>query len=147
MLVVGKNGPKFHETALTRDQLDAPLAPAQSRPPFDQRGVWVTGRGQLTVNGSTLGDFADALSRQLGHVVLDKTQLSGNYDFKLQWTPEGGDPTHNPVADLATAAPTPNTAAPDIFRAVQEQLGLKLESQKAPMDALVIDRIERPSEN
>ena len=71
-------------------------------------------------------DFAKFLQRVvLTHPVIDKTALSGRYDFDLEWTPSG---------------------AHDIFGSIQ-QLGLKLESTKAPVDVLVIDRVEKPEEN
>jgi uncharacterized protein (TIGR03435 family) len=73
------------------------------------------------------------LRLQTGRPVVDKTGLTGNYDFELQWS--AGDP---PPAD---------SAAPSIFTAVQEQLGLKLESTKGPVDVLVIDRAERPTDD
>jgi uncharacterized protein (TIGR03435 family) len=65
---------------------------------------------------------------------VDQTGLTGKYDFFLKWTPDGaqiGDPN----------------APPGLFTAIQEQLGLKLEPTKAPADVLVIDHVERPSEN
>ena len=91
------------------------------------------------------------LTSELGRTVLDQTGLKGKYDFTLQWTPdqipaamgigpEGGKPANeNP--------PTPDSSGPSLFAAIQEQLGLKLESTKGPVEILVIDHIERPSEN
>jgi uncharacterized protein (TIGR03435 family) len=81
--------------------------------------------------------------------VIDRTGLKGNFDFKLEWTPDpgqsggpfGGGP---PGAD---APPPPDPNGPSIFTAVQEQLGLRLESQKGPVEMLVIDKVEKPSEN
>jgi uncharacterized protein (TIGR03435 family) len=112
------------------------------------------GRGQLNVTAAGLDIFADVLSRSLGRVVLDKTGLKAKYDFTLQWTPDdnqdqmikatGAGPDGKPPLD---AAPPPDASGPTIFAAVQEQLGLKLEAQKSPLDVLVIDHIERPSEN
>jgi uncharacterized protein (TIGR03435 family) len=110
------------------------------------------GRGQLNLTAAGLDIFADVLSRNLGRVVLDQTGLKGKYDFTLQWAPEdnhdpmfkGAAPDGNPPVD---AAPPANASGPTIFTALQEQLGLKLESRKSPLDVLVIDHIERPSEN
>jgi len=73
----------------------------------------------------------------LDRPVLDRTGLGGRYDFTLEWTPDLS-PSDNP---------TPNAAGPSIFTAVQEQLGLKLERQKAPVEILVIDHVEKASEN
>jgi uncharacterized protein (TIGR03435 family) len=65
--------------------------------------------------------------------VVDKTGLTGNYDYTLSWTPENG--------------PTTDTAGPSLFTAVQEQLGLKLETEKEPVEVVVIDHIDKPSAN
>jgi len=108
------------------------------------------GGGNLVVNGIEIREFANVLSRQLGRIVIDKTGLGGKYEFTLKWTPDerqgqmfkgagdGGAPRDT--------APPPE-AGPSIFTALQDQLGLKLESQKAPVDVLVIEHIERPSAN
>jgi uncharacterized protein (TIGR03435 family) len=82
--------------------------------------------------------LAEYLAKTLGRNVVDKTALTGRYDINLKWTPED--------AIAANADPAPD-APPDIFTAIQEQLGLKLESTKAPVPVLVIDHIEMPSEN
>jgi uncharacterized protein (TIGR03435 family) len=98
--------------------------------------------GRLKAEGITLEDLAQKLTRSLsdvlGHVVIDKTGLTGRYDLTLKWT-----------ADMTTST-TPNSdpnAPPDIFTAIQEQLGLKLESTKAPIPVLVVDHAELPTEN
>jgi len=70
--------------------------------------------------------------------VVDKTNLTGKYDVDLQWTPE---------SVRLQSAPVDEPTSPSIFTAVQEQLGLKLESAKGPVKTLVIDHVERPSEN
>jgi uncharacterized protein (TIGR03435 family) len=83
----------------------------------------------------TMGDFAFILQFFLNKPVVDLTGLSGKFDFVLKWTPDDAN-----VAD-------PATASPGIFTAMQEELGLKLESTRAPVDVLAIDKVERPSEN
>jgi uncharacterized protein (TIGR03435 family) len=82
---------------------------------------------------------------------VDKTGLTGEYDLTLQWTPDENDPNTRsggpdgrPPAD---AAPPPDANGPTLFTAVQEQLGLKLESAKGPVETFVIKSIEQPSEN
>ncbi len=147
-LVVGKNGPKFHEAAVKPDD-PAPAEPPKPGGPMPRGGIWMKGRGDLTVNGASLDMFANVLSRQLGQLVVDKTGLKGNYDFTLKWTPDEGQGqmfkgAGEPPRD---AAPPPDASGPSIFTALQEQLGLKLESQKGPADTIVIDHVERPSEN
>jgi uncharacterized protein (TIGR03435 family) len=106
------------------------------------------GRGQFSGQGVQLEMLTRSLSSQLGRPVIDRTGLKGNFDFKLEWTPDpgqsfafGGGP---PGAD---APPPPDPNGPSIFTAVQEQLGLRLESQKGPVEMLVIDKVEKPSEN
>ena len=93
------------------------------------RGVGMQ-KGNLHASGSTMATLASVLSRHLDHVVVDRTGLVGFYDFALTWTADDSDPT-----------------GASLFSAIQEQLGLKLEATKAPVEVLVIDRAERPSQN
>jgi uncharacterized protein (TIGR03435 family) len=111
-----------------------------------RHGIMMNGRGDLTMTGATLERFADILSRQVGRLIVDKTGLKGEYDFTLKWTPDEGQGAMRggPPGD---AAPPPEASGPTIFTALQEQLGLKLETQKGPVDTIVIDHVERPSEN
>jgi bla regulator protein blaR1 len=157
-LVVAKGGPKFHETTLPPpdpNNPQPPPGPPQPGQPFRGRGVMMRiGRGQLNMNGAPMSAFADALSEQVGRKVIDKTDLKGNYDLALQWTPEEGQgrmfsgaPGPADGRPSADSAPPPEASSPSIFTAVQEQLGLKLESQKGPVEMLVISHIEQPSEN
>jgi uncharacterized protein (TIGR03435 family) len=91
--------------------------------------------GHMTGRRLTTAVLATMLSRQLEHDVLDQTGLPGKYDFQLDWLPDSG--------------PCPDSPRdqPSVFTAVQEQLGLRLESTKGPTEILVIDHIEPPSEN
>jgi uncharacterized protein (TIGR03435 family) len=73
--------------------------------------------------------------------VVDRTGLSGRYDFTLEWTPE----SNRPAASDTDAQS--DLRGPTFEEALKEQLGLKLESTRAPVDVLVIDHVERPSEN
>jgi uncharacterized protein (TIGR03435 family) len=84
------------------------------------------------------------LSRELGRVVIDKTGIAGRYDITLKWTPDTGAAATNSGTEGTTS---PSDSGPSIFTAIQEQLGLKLESTKGPVQVLVIDHIEMPSEN
>ena len=81
------------------------------------------------------------LSQRLGHNVLDKTGLTGKYDLAMEWPPED---RPGPMSDAGNAG---DSSAPSIFTVIQEQLGLKLESHKAPVEVLVIDHVEAPSAN
>jgi len=83
--------------------------------------------------------LAEDLADTLGRPVIDKTGLTGQYDWKLEWAWEAG--------TGGTEAPRQANAGPTIFTALQDQLGLKLESSKGPVDTYVIDHIDRPSEN
>ncbi len=143
-LVVAQGGPKLHETSPP-----PPLSPGPPNP-GSKGGVWMMGRGHLSVNGARLDMFADVLSRVLGRLVLDKTGLSGFYEFTLQWTPDDSENSMFRSAPGGQEAPNsapPETPGPSIYTALQEQLGLKLEAGKGPVQALVIDHIERPTEN
>jgi uncharacterized protein (TIGR03435 family) len=76
-------------------------------------------------------------------MVTDQTGLAGNFDWGLEWSPEASRAAVAPEAGGPATEPT----GPSIFTAVQEQLGLRLEATKAPLDALIIDSVEQPSEN
>jgi uncharacterized protein (TIGR03435 family) len=147
-LVVAKNGPKMKE--LPPEPPPAPNAdpkdpPDKPDPKHMGRGGMRMGRGELTGSGVKLSFLAEALSNPLGRTVIDKTGLKGDYDFELKWTPdESQGAGFKPPGD---APPPPDPNGPSIFTAIQEQLGLKLESQKGPVDLLVIDHAEKASEN
>ena len=96
----------------------------------------------IAAHQCTIPYFLSMLSRQLGRTVIDRTGLTGNYDFTLRWAPDNGVTTASNGSDGAQ----PDTL-PSIFTAVQEQLGLKLESTKVPASVLVIDHLERPTQN
>lgn len=99
--------------------------------------------------------LAGLLSLQLGRTVIDKTGLTGDYDFSLHFTPEtapmslGSEPGSGPDGGGpgAGAPSQPDSSGPDIFTAVREQLGLQLINERGPVDVIVIDHIEQPSPN
>lgn len=102
------------------------------------------GRNDMDARAQPINLLAAALGAlYAGRPVVDKTGLSGLYDIKLQWSPDAGlaAPVNPPGA--APSAPS----GPSLFTALEEQLGLKLEPSKGPLPVLVIDSIERPSEN
>jgi uncharacterized protein (TIGR03435 family) len=81
----------------------------------------------------------------LDRPVVDQTGIAGRYDFQLQWTPD-----QSQFISMGAKVPPPPddpAAPPDLFTAIQQQMGLKLESVKAPVEAIVIDKVEKPSEN
>jgi uncharacterized protein (TIGR03435 family) len=124
--VVAKGGPKLTTSIL---------------PPPDTKNPDPLGYGNLDVHNTemtatcvTLSDLAMNLSFPLDRTVIDKTGLTGRYDFQLRWTAED-------VGAAATDAP------PDLFTAMQEQLGLKLQAAKGPVKTLVLDHVEQPTDN
>jgi uncharacterized protein (TIGR03435 family) len=125
-LLIGKNGPKL-----------------QAAPESDNSGTSTNGTAvRTTLKGThvTMEQLAANLGDLIGRPVVDKTGLSGKFDFELSW-----------VADLTLATGTVNPGAdvsgPSIFTALQEQLGLRLDSQQGPIEMLLIDHVERPTEN
>jgi uncharacterized protein (TIGR03435 family) len=119
-LVVAKNGPKLKESA-----------------PDEESSVRTGGirTAEITLASVTTEQLAIQISSSLDRPVVDKTGLKGHYDVTLNWIPEFAGP------------PPPGSDGVNLFTAVQEQLGLKLEPQKATIEILVIDHVEKPSEN
>jgi uncharacterized protein (TIGR03435 family) len=153
-LVVSKGGPKLQKSTFTPPNKPGVLPLRKPGGPLPRGGLWSHGPGTLTSTGTELYIFVNILSRQLGRVVIDKTGLKGRYDFTLKWTPDqpapnpfGAGPGPGPGPMGKDAPPPPDPNGPSIFTALQEQLGLKLESQKGPVEILVIDHVEKPSEN
>ena len=110
------------------------------------------GRARLQGSETTMMQLAEALSRQLSGVVVDETALSGKYDITLNWIPREGEPGAPPRQPSGTGAESGVTGAaapyPDIFGAMDQQLGLTLASKRLSREVIVIDRAERtPTEN
>lgn len=131
-LVVAQNGPKM-QSAKSADI------------PANGRTIFFSGPGKLSGQGATTEDLASALSDSgMDRRVLNKTGIDGRFNFLLHFT-------MNQSADSEPGGSPDNSAAgekePSIFTAVQEQLGLKLEPDTAPVECLVIDHVQRPSEN
>ena len=105
-------------------------------------GFRISNRSLMTGNKVTVVQLAADLSFLLGRLVVDKTGINGIFDIRLEWTP---DPNLGKAS--GDAEPRPGSDGPSIFTAVQEQLGLKLESRRGPAEILVIDRAEKPSPN
>ena len=111
--------------------------------------VGTQGLGRAVFNGVTMAGFAGQLQlRVLDRPVIDKTGLTDRYDFTLNWRPDEFQfPSLSPVQREYWISAAVADGLPDLFTAVQEQLGLKLDATKAPVDVLVIDRVSKPSEN
>jgi uncharacterized protein (TIGR03435 family) len=107
--------------------------------PNGQDGDFHSTSSHLKAANVTMEAFARRLSRNrdIGRTVVDKTGLTGRFDFDLDWAP----------AQLTPAQSDPPDDRPGIFTALQEQLGLKLQSEKVSIQAVVVDRAEKPSEN
>jgi uncharacterized protein (TIGR03435 family) len=127
-LVVAKAGPKLT---------------ANSGKPGPRVGV---SAGRITTTKVSLSDFIGLLSRMVGRPVIDRTGLTGVYDITLIWSPDARAKVHPPGAEPDTAA-LEDPSGPSIFTAIQEQLGLRLESTKGLAEMLVIDAVEKPSAN
>ena len=107
------------------------------------------GLGMFSVKMGGLALLTAQLERQLWRVVIDRTGLVGDYDYTLEWTPEpgqGGAASIGLPPQAEPAAPA-DSKGPSIFTALQEQLGLKLESQRGPVEIILIEHVEKPSEN
>lgn len=150
----GKLGPQLTESkegsCTPFDPTKPPPPPDPSKPPTLGCGGMMMGPDRLTAMGVPISQMAPVLSRMLGRTVVDKTGLTRKFDIKMQWTPDQAQlQLMAPPGGLLPGAPAPqfDPNGPSIFTALQEQLGLKLESQKGPVDLLVIDHVERPSEN
>lgn len=100
-----------------------------------------TGNGRIEVQMSnSVAVLAEELSKVVGRDVVDKTGIAGRYDLKLRWTPDDT-PESRPLNGV------PTDSGPSIFTALEEQLGLKLEPAKGPVQVLVIDHVEMPTKN
>ena len=144
-LVVAKNGPKLRQAKPDDTYPNGIKGPDG----IARAGMMRMGRGQLTSQALPLSELARLLTSQLDRTVVDKTGLPGNYDFTLQWTPDEsqGAMFRGPDTGPQGSAPPPDASGPSLFTALQEQLGLKLESQKGPVEIYIIDHAEKPSEN
>jgi len=132
-LLVANGGPKIKAVAPD----PAPSPDADPSNPPKPRGRITIGRGRFKLEDAPVSMLANQLGYALDRPVIDKTGLTGKYDLSLKWTPDNQPPSDKSSEDQA----------PGLFTAVQEQLGLKLESSKGPVDTLVIDHIEMPTEN
>ena len=118
--------------------------PAAPRPPGPPPCSFGGGPGRLIGTSVSLGFLANVLSRQVGRPVVDRTGIADYFNLTLDFAPENDARTSNgPPAPPAPVAGD----APSIFTALQEQLGLKLEATRAPVDVLVIDKAAQPTEN
>ncbi len=147
-LVVAKNGPKLKATNIQSAALV--VTGTDGRPRATSCSIQGTSEGGNRYQGCTVATLADYLPLAVGRVVLDRTGLNGIYDFTLNYADQDSAavssvPTGGGAASDNPLPPAPS--GPSIFTAVQEQLGLKLEPTKGPVDMIIIGHIERPTEN
>jgi uncharacterized protein (TIGR03435 family) len=133
-LVVGKGGSKLKKSEIEDGGSDRP----------GRGGMMRMGRGQINAQGIPMAGLANQLSQQLGRSVIDKTELTGDYDIKLEWTPDANEGGAFRGAEAHEEA---RPEGPSLYTALQEQLGLKLESSKGMVEILTVDKAEKPSEN
>ena len=100
--------------------------------------------GRLTCTKVTLAMLGEALARRLGHSVVDRTGPTGTYNLQLVWTP---DESQVPGSSEMGHVQGMGSGGPSLFNAIQQQLGLRLETTKAPVEVLVIEGAEKPSKN
>ncbi len=129
-LVVSKNGAKLQEV----------------KEPGARQGMSMN-RGRLEGMAAPMEMLGQVLSNTMGRPVVNKTGLTGKYDFVLEFIPDVGVDLRAQGFGDGITSPAPAPGGPSIFTALQEQLGLRLESQKGPVPNIVIDRVEKPSEN
>jgi uncharacterized protein (TIGR03435 family) len=119
--------------------------PPQPRPPLPREGDLPTcramlGPGRYVAGNLPIARIVGILEGEAGRMVLDRTGLGGNFDFDLEFAP-------NQMAGGSATSDAADSGRPSIFIALQEQLGLKLESATMPVAVLVVDHIERPTAN
>ena len=139
-LVVGKDGPKIKPSADQSPEVNGPSLPGAG----PNHGAIRIGAGSLIGNAVTLSLFTRFLSQRLDRTIVDRTNLAGRFDILLQWTPAPGEMPYDPGGNML--APS-DSSGPSVFTAIQEQLGLKLESTRSLVDVFVIDHVEKPSGN
>ena len=131
-LTVVKGGPKFTAHKENGEGNDKP-----------RLGVSIgSGKGKLMATKISMAGFSESLGHQVDRIVTDRTGLKGDYDFTVEWSPENHEGSM--VGAIEEKA---GLTGPNIFEALQDQLGLKLESAKGPVQIIVIDSAEKASTN
>jgi uncharacterized protein (TIGR03435 family) len=129
-LTIARNGPKLKKGS------EPPSGPRPLTFYLSSRAVRMLGQN------ASMAELASVFQQgALDRPVVDKTGLAGRFDFDLEWTPE--ESQFNGAGLRGTAEST----QPELFTAIQQQLGLRLEATRGPIETLVIDHVERPSEN
>ncbi len=133
-LVTAKNGPKLHP-------------PGNEEPGMMLGRSRATGQRTLTATSQTIGNLASLLSGIMKRPVEDRTEIQGKFDFSMAWTPDAVDGGTGATGGKVLPAPENNEPGPTIFTALQEALGLRLETAKVNVPIMVIEKAERPTAN
>ena len=151
-LVVARGGVKMKRSEETPPDANGAAPPAPGPPKFDKDGFPIVsgngmiletqnGRARLAAKQASIAQVCNFLGIQYARPVLDQTGLTGKYDYHLEFAPENAPPNMEGVTASGDPAPT-------LLMAIQDQLGLKLEAKKLPVDIVVVDHIEKtPTEN
>jgi uncharacterized protein (TIGR03435 family) len=145
-LTVAKGGPKLQPAKEGNcDPNSGLILPAQRTP--DQKPPCVNGFNvnrerhfSVFMDAATIGNFAQTLGLALGRPIVDRTGIAGTFDIHFESSTEGTMYENDPVLQTTDNSPS-------LFDATQQQLGLKLESTKAPVEVLIIDHADKPAEN
>jgi uncharacterized protein (TIGR03435 family) len=131
-LIVAKNGPKLTE----------------AKNPNSLR-LSSEGKGRMAFQGVPMSFLATQLTSMIGRTVLDRTALTSSYDFVLSWTPDENEKKMSKVKNGGgkAALATDKATGPSVFTALQQQIGLKLQSTKGPVEILVVDHAQKPTED
>ena len=156
----GRLGPKLTPSSVDctavaggRGNTPSPTPPPTDAPPPRPQCGMVTNGSRVMAGATTMAQLASTLSQFSGRNVVDRTGLTGAFDFDLEFTPDPGLRGRGIGGGLPPSAPGPGServvdpAGVSIFTAVQEQLGLKLDSQRGQVRVLVIDSVSQPTEN
>jgi bla regulator protein BlaR1 len=149
-LTVASGGLKLHPTAEGSCTPVLTYPPASLQPDQKRCRVMINGGSPAAVDvqGSTLDSFSRTLRIVLDRPVINKTGITGQFDFLVEFSREGTRLAGMPVPPIDGRSPAPDpTGPPSIFTALEEQLGLRLESGRGPVETLVIDHVEKPSQN
>lgn len=142
-LIVRKDSKDMAVYSLVQTKTKSKLKPSSST---EHQGINIH-NGTMTGNHSPVSRLAIVLSTLTGRLVIDKTGLEGPFDWTMEWTPDSGSLKPSVPGANPSSASVPDVSGPSLFTALQEQLGLKLESQRTPGLLLVIERVEKPSAN
>jgi uncharacterized protein (TIGR03435 family) len=148
----GRLGPQLKASTIDCTAVNAsrrggpPPGPPDFNGPAPQCGMMVR-PGGVKAGGVPINQILQLLSQNVQRIVVDRTGLTGTYDVDLTWTPEQIPQGRGDAPPGAPALPPIDPNGPSLFTALQEQLGLKLDSTRGPVDVLVVDKVERPTED